>query len=132
MTWASRAMALMTSCQMKKEGSLLLIGLKEHLRRTMQACMIQMLIFCILSQLMNDRYNALRRIFPELIIERHQVSFHPKVKQEHFLLSINISTLLNHFSEEKRTLPLWRKEFCWELFLEGDNGFVEKKIPYNQ
>jgi hypothetical protein len=22
---------------------------------------------------------------------------------------------------------VWREEVCWELFLEGDGGFVEKK-----
>ncbi len=71
----------------------------------------------------------LRRKNPELTIEGHQVLFQPKTKQEHFILSTNILTPLYHFLEEKRTLPLWRKEFCWELILEGDSGFVEKKNP---
>jgi hypothetical protein len=42
-------------------------------------------------------------------------------------LSANIHTPLHYFSEGKLTLPLWREEVCWELFLEGDGGFVEKK-----
>jgi hypothetical protein len=42
-------------------------------------------------------------------------------------LSTNLYTPLYHFSYDTRTLPLWREEFCWELFLEGDSGFVEKK-----
>ncbi len=80
----------------------------------------------VLSQSMKDQYNGLRRKIPELTIERHQVSFQPKTKQERFLLSTNILTLLNHFLEGKWTLPLWHEEVCCELFLEGDNGFVEK------
>ena len=39
-------------------------------------------------------------------------------------MSTNILTLLYHFSDRKRTLPLWRKEFFWELLFEGDSGFV--------
>jgi hypothetical protein len=70
---------------------------------------------------MNNQYNEPRRKIPELTIERHQVSFHPKTKQERFLLSTNILTQFYHFSEGKWTLPLWRKEVCWELFLEGDS-----------
>jgi hypothetical protein len=42
-------------------------------------------------------------------------------------LSTNIYTPLYHFSEGKWTLPLWRKEVWWGLFLEGDSGFVEKQ-----
>jgi hypothetical protein len=85
-----------------------------------------------LSQLMNNQYNALRVKFPELTIERHQVLFQAKTKQKCVLLSTNISTPVYHFSEGKRTLPLWRKEFSWELFLEGDSEFVQKKVEYNQ
>ncbi len=43
MTWASRAMVLMTSCQKKKEESLSLFDLKGHSRWTMQACIFQMM-----------------------------------------------------------------------------------------
>ncbi len=82
----------------------------------------------ILSRLMNEQYNLLREKFPSLIIERHQVLFQPKTEQKLFLLSTNILTLLYHFSDRKRTLPLWREEFCWELFLKGDSRFAEKKI----
>ncbi len=81
---------------------------------------------------MNIQYNELKVKFPELPIERHQVLFQPKTKQKCFILSTNIFTPLYHFLEGKRALPLWHKELCWELFLEGDSGFVEKKIRYNQ
>jgi hypothetical protein len=77
---------------------------------------------------MDDQYNELRRKIPELTIERHQVLFQSITKQECFLLSTSIyTTPLYHFLEGKRTLPQWHEEFCWELFLEGDSGFVEKK-----
>ncbi len=75
--------------------------------------------------MMNDQYDELKKKIPELTIERHQVSFQSKTKQEHFLLSVNIYNPLHHLSEGKWTLPLWQ-EFCWGLFLEGDSGYVEK------
>jgi hypothetical protein len=42
-------------------------------------------------------------------------------------LSTNINILLYYFSEGKWTLPLWHEEVCWELLLEQDSEFVEKK-----
>ncbi len=80
---------------------------------------------------MNNQYNELRRKIPELTIERHKVLFQSKTKQECFLLSTNIYSPLYHFLEGKWTLPLWHDEVHWELFLEGDSGFDEKK-RYNQ
>jgi hypothetical protein len=85
-----------------------------------------------ISQLMNNQHNVLRKKFPSLTIERHQILFQPKTKQDHLILSTNIYTLLHHFSEGKWTLPLWRKEVCWELFLDRDSEFVGKKFQYNQ
>ncbi len=82
----------------------------------------------ILSCSMNKQYNQLKEKYPSLAIERHQVSFQPKIEQKHFTLSTNIFTPLYHFSEGKWTLLLWREEVCWELFLEGDSEFIEKSF----
>ncbi len=79
-----------------------------------------------ISQLMNDQYNVLRKKFPSLTIERHQVSFQLKTKQDRLILSTNIFTPLHHFSEGKWTLVMWREEICWDLILEGDVNLLKK------
>jgi hypothetical protein len=76
---------------------------------------------------MNEQYNQPKEKFPALTIERHQIMFQAKTEHRCFLWSANIYTPLYHFSEGKWTLPLWRKEVCWELFLEGDSDVFEKK-----
>ncbi len=121
-TWASWAMMFMTVCQKIKEGPQFENTFK---RKDSNEYFPNVEI---LSRLMNEQYNQLKEKFPSLTIERHQVLFQPKTEQKPFLLSTNILTPLYHFSDKKRTLPLRCEEFCWELFLKGDSGFVKKNL----
>jgi hypothetical protein len=43
----------------------------------------------IISRLMNNQYNVLRKKFPSLTIERHLVLFQPNTKQDCLILSTN-------------------------------------------
>jgi hypothetical protein len=79
-----------------------------------------------MSQLMNDRYDGLRKKFQQLSIERNMVTFQSSRSIKTFWWSTNIFTPLYHLSPEHKTMPLWVDESVWKLFLESDYEFDKR------
>jgi hypothetical protein len=74
----------------------------------------------VISRLMNERYNDLRKKIPRLSIERHMVMFQSSRSKQKIACPTNIFTPLYHLSPEHKTMPLWVDKSVWKLILESD------------
>jgi hypothetical protein len=70
-----------------------------------------------ISWLMNEQYNELRKIFPQLSIERHMVTIESiRRRQKITTCSTNIFTTLYHLSSQHKTMPLWVDKSVLKFF----------------
>ena len=70
----------------------------------------------VISRLMNERYNDLRKKIPWLSIERHMVTFQSSRNKQKIACSTNIFTPLYHLSPEHKTMPLWVDKSVLKFF----------------
>jgi hypothetical protein len=84
--------------------------------------------FEVISWLMNERYNDLRKKFPQLLIERNLVTFQSSRSNKKITWSTHIFTPLYHLSPEHKTMPLWVDESVWKLFLESDYEYEKRYL----
>jgi hypothetical protein len=70
----------------------------------------------VISRLMNECYNDLRKKIPRLSIERHMVTFQSSRSKHKIACSTNIFTPLYHLSPERKTMPLWVEKSVWSCF----------------
>jgi hypothetical protein len=82
----------------------------------------------VISWLMNECYNDLRKKIPWLSIERQMVMFQSSKSNQEIACSTNIFTPLYHLSPEHKTMPLWVDKSVRKLFLENDCDFNKRDL----
>ncbi len=82
----------------------------------------------VISRLMNECYNDLRKKIPRLSIERHMVTFQSSRSKQKIACPTNMLTPLYHLSPEHKTMPLWVDKSVWKLFLESDCEFDKRDL----
>ncbi len=83
----------------------------------------------VITQLMNERYNELRKRFIlHLSIKRHMVTFQSTRIKQKITCSTNIFTPLYHLSPLHKTMPLWVNKSVWKLILGSDSEFDKRDL----